>query len=46
MIKFIKKIIHKWFGIEEEKEEKKEKSDLSLHKLEKIKAKYKGDSEE
>ena len=46
MIKFIKKIIHKWFGIEEEKEEKKEKSDLPLHKLEKIKAKYKGDSEE
>ena len=43
MIKFIKKLIHKWFGIEEEKEEK---SDLPLHKLEKIKAKYKGDSEE
>jgi len=46
MIKFIKKIIHKWFGIEEEKEEKEEKLDLPLHKLEKIKAKYKGDSEE
>ena len=42
MIKFIKKIIHKWFGIEEEKE----KSDLPIHKLEKIKIKHKGDSEE
>ncbi len=43
MIKFIKKIIHKWFGIEEEKEVE---SEISTHKLEKIKAKYKGDSEE
>ena len=43
MIKFIKKIINKWFGIEEQKEEK---SDLPIHKLEKIKIKHKGDSEE
>jgi len=35
MIKFIKKIINKWFGIEEQKEEK---SDIPEQLLKKIKA--------